>query len=156
MKSTDTPLFTNSCGRIFPDKIQLASYKGEATIKIKEISSLSFKTRITRNGFLFSLLPSVFIGISFFTQSSVEKMSFLGAGILGMLLLFYKAERKHILRVYFKRGRHRDISVWSANIKDAKKYVNEANKVVVASNAKKKKPDAATSTRGVNILAANA
>jgi hypothetical protein len=154
MKSTDTPLFTNSCGRIFPEKIQLASYKGEATIKIKEISSLSFKTRITRNGFLFSLLPSIFVGISFFTQSAAEKMSFLAAGILGIALLLYKAERKHILRVYFKRGRHRDISVWSANIKEARKYVNEANKVV-ASSLKKETPDTAA-TRGVNILTASA
>ena len=154
MKSTDTPLFTNSCGRIFPEKIQLASYKGEATIKIKEISSLSFKTRITRNGFLFSLLPSIFVGISFFTQSAAEKMSFLAAGILGIALLLYKSERKHILRVYFKRGRHRDISVWSANIKEARKYVNEANKVV-ASSLKKETPDTAA-TRGVNILTASA
>jgi hypothetical protein len=152
MKSTDTALFTNSCGRIFPDKIQLASYKGEATVRIKEISSLSFKTRITRNGLLFAVLPSIFIGISFFAQSATEKKCFLAAGILGMLLLLYKAERKHILRVYFKKGSHRDISVWSANIKEAKKYVTEANKVVAAS-AKKETPDAA---RGVNIITANA
>jgi hypothetical protein len=153
MKSTDTALFTNSCGRVFPDRIQLASYKGEATIKMKEISSLSFKTSITRNGLLFALMPSVLIAASLLTNGKTEKIAFLAGGVLGIALLLYKAERKHVLRVYYKKGRPRDISVYSANIKEARKYVNEANKVVASYPAETKTPSEATGS--VKGLATN-
>lgn len=151
MKPTDTPLFTNSCGRVFPDRIQLASYKGEATIKMKEISSLSFRTSITRNALLFALMPSVLIAASLLTSGKTEKIAFLAAGVLGIALLLYKAERKHMLRVYYKKGRPRNISVLSANIKEAKKFVNEANKVAAAYPAESKTPG--TDTRSIKVLA---
>lgn len=153
MKSTDTPLFTNSCGRVFPDRIQLASYKGEATIKMKEISSLSFRTSITRNGLLFALMPSVLIAASLLTNGKTEKIAFLVGGVLGMALLFYKAERKHVLRIHHKKGRSRSISVYSANIKEAKKYVIEANKVAAAYPAEIETPSKATGS--VKVLATN-
>lgn len=155
MKSTDTALFTNSCGRIFADRIQLASYKGEATVQVREISHLKFKTSITRNGFLFSLLPSILIGIAVVINpvNVTERALFFLAGIIGIAALLYMAERKHIIRITYKRGAPRDISVLSANVKEAKKYVAAANSVVTAYHSKKK-TSAAENTR-INVLATN-
>lgn len=138
MKSTSTPLFTNSCGRVFSNRIQLSSYRGETTVKVADIASVSFKRIISRKGILLALLPSVLIAISFLVnpQNTIEKYSFLVAGVLGMALLFATAERKQYVHINFHKKPSKNISVKSHSIKEAKRYVSEASKVVNSFNTK--------------------
>ncbi len=138
MKSTSTPLFTNSCGRVFSNRIQLSSYRGETTVKVADIASVSFKRIISRKGVLLALLPAVLIGVSFIVnpQNTFEKYSFLVAGILGMAVLFFTAERKQYVHISFHKKPAKNISIKSHSIKEAKRYVSEASKVVNSYNAK--------------------
>lgn len=138
MKSTSTPLFTNSCGRVFANHIQLSSYRGETTVKVADIAAVSFKRIISRKGILLALLPSVLIVVSFFVnqQNPGEKYTFLIAGIMGMVVLFATAERKQYVHINFHKKPSKNISVKSHSIKEAKRYVSEASKVINSFNAK--------------------
>lgn len=124
------PLFNNSCGKVFKDKVILASPNRENHIKFDAIARLEFVTRVSLKSLLW-----VFVSSSFFLILYLERnlegwlyaMIFLVAIGFTVLSLVMVERNYHIL-LLMNDGSKKRIVVSKDNKKDAKKFVAVAMK----------------------------
>lgn len=131
MKSTNQPIFTNTCGKIFPTKIILASANREKTIEMEDLKGISFKAGVAPSGLLFALIPAVFF-IFIFTlkpDQFVLKILFAVLGTVGIFFSLLKAKRTYSLSVYTGDGEKLTVKVWEGNVREAKKFAEITNNV---------------------------
>lgn len=132
MKSTNQPVFTNTCGKIYPGRIILASANQEKTLEMGSLSSLSFRSGIALSGLLFAALPAIFFVLIFAIKHEefYLKVIFAILGTVGVILSLLKAKRSHTLSIKMANGEKQTINVWHGNVKEAKKFADIANKVL--------------------------
>lgn len=124
------PLFNNSCGKIFSDKVILASPNRENHVKFESIDKLEFKTQVS-----FKSLLWVLISASFFVLLYLERnlegwlYAIIGAVALGFTVLsLIMVEKNHLIMLHLNDGSKTRINVAKDNMKDAKKFVAIAKK----------------------------
>jgi hypothetical protein len=140
--ATDTyPLFANSCGKIFTDRIIFASSNKESGYPLNSIRTLRFKKRYETGSIVFSFLPGILLLAPYFLgkEETLIKALFIGTGLIGVVVSLIKAKVNYTLHVLTTSGRKNAISVWEGNKNDAQKFVDKANALIL-----KYKSDAAT------------
>jgi len=132
MQSLNSPVFSNTCGKIYPEKIVLASAYKETAYPISNIKKLTFRRSFETTSFLFMLLPcALFILPSFLTTEEVFSKYFLYAvGTIMLVLSIVMGKKKYSLNMYLADGSQRTVRVWEENTKEAKKFIAQANAVV--------------------------
>jgi ABC-type lipoprotein release transport system permease subunit len=119
------PLFNNSCGKIFGDKIVLASSNNENQIKSESIARLEFVGRVSLKSLFWVAISSSFFGILYLERNLDGWMYFL----IFILALFFTVlslimvERNYHILLLMKDGTKRTISVDKSNKKDARNFV---------------------------------
>ncbi len=126
MISLETPQFSNSCGKIFTDKIILATAHRESEVAVKDIKKISFTGRPQPKGLFFVALPVMLLAFPFITN---EKDWFVNGIfiILGVLLTGFsltQLSKVYTLNVKLNDGNTINIKVWEGNQKEAKKFVS--------------------------------
>lgn len=122
-------IFSNSCGKLYPDKIVLASANKETSYPLQSVSKLTFSKSFETTSFLFMLLPcTLFIFPRFLnSDESFIKFFLYGIGLSMLILSIVKGKRKYLLSMYLTNGTKRSVRVWEGNTKEAQKFINQAN-----------------------------
>lgn len=124
------PLFNNSCGKIFKDKVILASPNRENHIKFDNINKLEFVTRVNFKSLLWVLISSSFFFILYLERNLEGWIYFLIFAVaLGFTILsLAMVEKNYHILLRLNDGSQKKISVSKDNKKDAKKFVAVAMK----------------------------
>lgn len=138
MKSILNPLFANTCGKIFHDRIELASHRGDSTLYRDEVTGAALSSNLLKKEILFACLPLVLPALSFFLKPEETglKVLFIVLGVGTTILMFFKGQRKHTLCIHLKNGKTRHSRVHAENIMDARKFVREIEKMVHSNKTK--------------------
>jgi hypothetical protein len=132
MQSLNSPFFSNTCGKIYPEKIVLASAYKETAYPVSNIKKLTFRKSFETTSFLFMLLPcALFILPRFLNSDETFIKYFLYAvGAVMLVLSIVMGKKKYSLNIYLADGSQRTVNVWEENTKEAKKFIAQANAVV--------------------------
>lgn len=124
------PLFNNSCGKIFKDKVILASPNRENHVKFDNIEKLEFVTRVSFKSLLWVLISSSFFFILYLERNLEGWIYFLIFAVaLGFTVLsLAMVEKNYHILLRLNDGSEKKISVSKDNKKDAKKFVSVAMK----------------------------
>jgi len=122
-------IFSNSCGKLYPDKIVLASASKETSYPLQSISKLAFKKSFETKSFLFMLLPCTLFVFPRLLNSDENfiKLFLYALGVCMLVLSIVKGKKKYTLTMYLTNSTTRSVSVWEGNIKEAQKFVSQAN-----------------------------
>lgn len=153
MKNSHLPLFGNTCGKLYKDYIVLASANRERTLPLNSVKKIRFSKDITITSLLFMLVPgTLFILPEFFeSDDTFIKALLYATGILFFALSIFKAERSYTVKIFTNSGSVLKITLLKENMRDAKKFVLEANKQL-DSNVAIRKAAAAEERLAENIF----
>lgn len=131
MKKLDTPLFNNSCGKIFNDKIVLASANKEDEIELDEIKRVKFGLTVSVKSLMWALLPSSIFVLLYLERAKLDSimfflLSFVAIGITVTAVIM--AEKSCYLLIKLHDGINIRVRVAIDNKKDAKKFAEIVNK----------------------------
>ena len=122
------PIFSNTCGKLFADKVIFASALRETEIDTREIKNISFAGSVKTSSLLFLAVPAtlVFIPYFFFHESEVF-MKFLVTiiGVVFFTVAIIKAQKSYRLKVNLKNGETITWNVWQGNMREANKFVEQ-------------------------------
>jgi hypothetical protein len=129
MTTLEIPQFSNTCGKIFADKIILATSHTEREVALKDIKKVRFTTRPQAKSLFFVALPAILFVFPFYTtdQDSFIKVVFVALGIGLMAISIWQVNKKHTLTVKLATGRNIGLNVWQGNVKEAKKFAGMVN-----------------------------
>jgi len=128
--SIETELvFANSCGKIYTDRIILASSNKESSYGLATVKKLTLKVRLETQSMLFILLPALLFIVPYFSDSedTFARILFIGLGIALMALAIAKATKKYTLSIVMQKGPKKSIGIWEGNKKDARKFADMGN-----------------------------
>lgn len=139
MNDNYLPLFGNTCGKIYNEYILLASENNERTLPLSSVKKITFSKRISLNSLLFTFLPAVLLVVPQFMESEdvFIKIVLYVLGILFLAISVYKAEMISKVNIFTTNGSVLKINVIKDNRREAKKFVAEATKLIVASKAER-------------------
>ena len=150
MQELEIPLFSNTCGKLFADRIVFASANREKEILPQTLSRLTFTGSLTIGSILYMLLFLAIAGGALFINiATVFKLGLFSMSMLLLLWFVLKGKRKYAINIYFKDGSARSIRVWEGNRKDAQKFVEQANRLFLTVS-----PVAVPDTAGASFVAA--
>jgi hypothetical protein len=137
MKDSLLPVFGNTCGKLYDDYILLASENNERTLPLNSVKKITFKSRIALSSLLFMVLPALFFVLPQFMENedAFIKAFIYAIGILFIGVSIFKAEKKHSVNIVTKNQSVFKVRVISENIRDAKKFTQEANKLLIKNEA---------------------
>ncbi|SFQ77159.1 hypothetical protein [Flavobacterium akiainvivens] len=126
MTTLETPQFSNSCGKIFADKIVLASAHKETEVPLHELKKVSFTSRPLPKSLFFIALPAVLFAFPFVTNEKdwFVNAIFIAIGLILMGVSLFNVNKKHTLSLKLATGNSVSINVWEGNLKEAKKFAN--------------------------------
>lgn len=136
MNRQDVPLFSNNCGKIYRNKVVFAAHK--EPIEPQNIKLVSLQKSLSKGSLFFVLVPAIFFIIPFFVHDFFEKILFAIIGCSLMVLAFIMAKRNTYINVSLKNGKRYRFKIWYGYVREAKKFVDEAKKLV----ARKSLPNA--------------
>lgn len=141
MQIDQQPVFGNTCGKIYRDRIILATSHKESGFPFHEIKSLTFKQRFDVRGLLFACLPGALIAFPFIfkNEDTVVKVASAIIGVLGAALCIFKAQKRYSLHLETNSGRVVKVKVWHGNKKEAEKFAGKAQPLIEKA---KKSPEA--------------
>ena len=119
------PLFNNSCGKIFRDKVIFASSHRENKIKSDSIERVSFVGRVSLKSLLWVGISSSFFGIMYL-ERNLDLWMYAIIGIVALaftILSLAMLEMNYHILLEMKDGSEKRISVTKDNKKDARKFV---------------------------------
>lgn len=122
------PLYFNSCGKIFDDKVIFASAYKENIFYVNDIAKVSMKTRLGFKSVLSLFLPFGLLGIlylenslDFFVQAITVALM-----LIFLVVAFINTEAKYYIILHLKNTRNVKIKISKSNKKDAGKFVKKA------------------------------
>lgn len=132
----NSPIFSNSCGKLYPNKIVLASANKETTHPLQSISKLTFRKSFETSSFLFMLLPCALFIFPRFLNSDENfiKLFLYSLGALMLVLSIVMGKKKYSLTMHLVNGTKRSVRVWEGNTKEAQKFVTQANALCASKN----------------------
>lgn len=131
MYTNNKEVFANTCGKIFKDRIILATHK-ETTIPLKSIKSITLKKKYDKSNLLFALLPAILIVLPYiFPKDAQEiKTALLLSGLLGVIICVLKIKKVYSLNLKTQSGRLVKIKVWEGNKKEAQKFIDKTTSMI--------------------------
>lgn len=136
MNDSELPLFSNTCGKLFQDKVIFASAVRETEIRAEDIKDVQLATSVSAQSLLFLLVPLPLFVMPFFLQPAegALKICIAAIGCLMMAMAVYKARREYKLRLYLKNGTLIEWYVWRGNYKEAQNFVKKLKKGLLRKN----------------------
>ena len=127
MTELEIPQFSNSCGKLFADKIILASSNKESLIDLNNVRNVSFTSRPAPKSLLFIALPlPLFFMPSLLNENDFfVKVMFAVVGLLLLLVSVWQVNKNHTLSLKLKDGSSTSINVWEGNRKEAQKFADK-------------------------------
>jgi hypothetical protein len=127
MNPLETPLFSNSCGKLFSDKILLATSNNESVYQLQNVHNIAFKTRPQIKSLLFLVFPALLFSFPLFIHDAAFflKAVFFVVGILFAILTLTNLQKNYTLTLYLKDKTSRSITVWEGNRKEAQKFAEK-------------------------------
>ncbi|MES2487806.1 MAG: hypothetical protein V4581_17900 [Bacteroidota bacterium] len=127
MNNLETPQFSNSCGKLFPDRVLLATSSREAEFELNKVSNVSFKGRPQIKSLLFLAFPIILFILPLFVHNAdvFIKVVFAVIGILFLIITLFNIQKKYTLTLYLKDNTRRSIDVWQGNRKEAEKFAEK-------------------------------
>lgn len=141
MQIDNQPVFGNTCGKIYRDRIVLATSNKESGFPFHEIKNLTFKQKFDPRGLLFACLPGAILAFPFVFKNEDTAIR-IAAGVLGFLgvaLCIFKAQKRYTLHMEMNSGKMIKVNVWHGNKKEAEKFVGKALPLILKA---KKAPEA--------------
>lgn len=120
-----TPLFGNRCGKIFQDKVVLASTWEENHVELDSISKLKLVTRLELDSVLWVLICASFFLMLFF-EKNLEGLVYaviFGVSMVFTVLSVIMVKKNHHIMLLMNDGSKKKIAVSKNNKKDAEKFV---------------------------------
>jgi len=124
------PLFNNSCGKIFRDRIIFASSNRENKIEADSIERVKFVGRVSLKSLLWVGISSSFFGILYLERNldgwmyALISIVALAFTVLSLVML----EMNYHILLQMKDGSEKRITVTKDNKKDARKFVQAYKK----------------------------
>ncbi|MFP9113004.1 hypothetical protein ACLI1A_03630 [Flavobacterium sp. RHBU_3] len=131
MYTNNKEVFANTCGKIFKDRIILATHK-ETTIPFRSIASITLKKRYDKSSLLFALLPAILIVLPYVFPKDTQDMKtvLLLLGVLGVIVCVLKVKKAYSLNLKTQSGRLVKIKVWEGNKKEAQKFIDKTTSMI--------------------------
>ena len=125
MNKLETPLFNNSCGKIFKDKIILASKTREDEVEFDDIKKVRFGITTSLKSVMWALLPSSIFVLLYMERKKLDSpifflLSFVAIAITVVALVM--AEKSYYIHIRMSDGLNLRVRVSPDNKKDAKKF----------------------------------
>ena len=135
MTTETDPLFANSCGILFTDRVVLLR-QTKSQLTLHTIKKISFKKRYKTESIVFTFLPGILLLVPYFSGSedTFIKVLFIGIGLIGLAISLVKAKVQYKLNIISNSGRIHSINVWEGNKQDAKKFADRTNAVIDKNN----------------------
>ena len=133
MATDNYPIFANSSGKIFADRIVFASSNKESGYALNTINKVTFKKRIKKGSIAFSFLPGILLFVPYFSgnDDTFIKALFIGVGLVGLAVSLAMAKVSYIMKIEMASGRKKAITVWEGNKKDAQKFTEKVNTLIL-------------------------
>jgi hypothetical protein len=125
MSDDSLPLYSNTCGKLYADKIIFASALRETAFTPAEIKGISLQRHIRSSSLFFIALPCILFFLPYFLSDEEHglRVMLVLAGALMLLMSVYKAEKVYSLKLSLTNGRVITWQIWKGNITDAKKFI---------------------------------
>ncbi|WP_294820640.1 hypothetical protein [uncultured Flavobacterium sp.] len=129
----DTPIFSNTCGMLFDDKVVFAFDNGEKQIPLSKITAAHFRERITNGFLMLILLPLPVYGLLDYIKNFDGLARVTGYAIAAAIsgLAYYNARKIYRIALDMVSGSEFTIRVSANNRKDASKFINKLQKKLV-------------------------
>ena len=126
MKKLETPVFNNSCGKIFNDKIVLASSHREDELAFEDVKKVKFGMTTSLKSLMWALLPSSIFVLLYLERQKLDSsifflLSFVAIGISVFSLIM--ADKSYYILFKTNDDLNVKVKVSVDNKKDAKKFV---------------------------------
>ena len=122
MNDDNLPLFSNTCGKLYIDRIVFASALKETSVTPQNLKNVTFNRGITISSIVIIVLSCIlFTSPLYLPQAEI----FFVIGLAFLAISIAKAKRTYSITLYMKDGTIRTISVWEGNRKDASKFVSK-------------------------------
>lgn len=122
MNDNDLPLFSNTCGKVYIDRIVFASALKETTITPQSLKKVTFSRSIAISSIVIMVLSCIlFTSPLYLPQAEI----FFIIGLMFLILSIAKAKKIYSITLYMKDGSTRTIKVWEGNRNDASKFVSK-------------------------------
>ncbi len=130
MNDSELPLFSNTCGKLFQDKVIFASAVRETEVKADDIKDVQLAMSISAQSLLFLLVPLPLFVMPFFLQPTegALKVCIAAIGCIMMAMAVYKARKEYKLRLYLKNGMLIEWYVWRGNYTEAHNFVQKVRR----------------------------
>ncbi len=132
MEKLEVPLYFNSCGKIFEDRLIFASAYKENIFDVSDIGKVSMRKKLGFKSVLSLLLPFGLVGILYLERD----LDFIVQAITVVLTLiffivaFVNTEMKYYIILQLKSTKNVKIRISKSNKKDAGKFVEKAKSVI--------------------------
>lgn len=136
MKTLEMPVFNNSCGKIFNDKIVLASAHREDEIDLEDIKKLKFGVTTSLKTIMWTLLPSSIFVLLYMERRMLDSAMFFLLAFVSIAITVVSlvmAEKSYFVLIKMHDGFTVRIRVAVDNKKDAKKFTDMCNKKLAKS-----------------------
>lgn len=122
MNDNDLPLFSNTCGKVYIDRIVFASALKETSITPQSLKKVTFSRSIAISSIVIIILSCIlFTSPLYLPQAEI----FFIIGLMFLILSIAKAKKIYSITLYMKDGSVRTIKVWEGNRNDASKFVHK-------------------------------
>ncbi|KOS06791.1 hypothetical protein AM493_12730 [Flavobacterium akiainvivens] len=135
MAPDDTPLFGNTCGKLYRDRFMVVARGKNYYKQIETVRNIKFVARPTLKGLFFLFLPAILFLFPFLMHDPgliVIICVLVPATILAVLSIV-KMDKHYSIVVFLKDGTPKSYTIWSGNIVEAKRLVK-----VIAAALKKR------------------
>lgn len=128
----DTPIFSNTCGILYDDKVVFAFDNGQKEIPLSKIKSAVFRQRITNGFLLLILLPLPGYAVLDYMRNFYGLSRFMGYGVAIVIsgMAYYYAKKKYHISLEMVSGSQFTIRVSENNRKDASRFIENLNREI--------------------------
>jgi len=128
----DTPIFSNTCGILFNDKVIFGFVNGEKEISLSEIKHARFREKITAGFWLLIVLPLPLYAALDYIYNYNGLLRLAGYCFAGSIscLAYYYAKKKYQIIIEMINGSTFKIRVSEDNKKDASKFIDNLTKAI--------------------------
>jgi hypothetical protein len=126
MNDLELPQFSNTCGKLFADKLILSSSNEQSEINLNTINNVAFTTRPEGKSLFFIALPILLFALPMLIEGTdfFVKALFSSVGAVLLLISIVNATKKYTLSLQMKDGSSVKVDVWQGNRKEAQKFAD--------------------------------
>lgn len=132
MEKLEIPLYFNSCGKIFEDRLIFASAYKENIFDVSDIGKVSMRKKLGFKSVLSLLLPFGLIGILYLERDLdfIVQATTVVLTLIFFIVAFVNTEMKYYIILQLKSTKNVKIRISKNNKKDAGKFVEKAQSLI--------------------------